>query len=390
MILGLVIWALILTGCNIIPQPEATATAPQPTAMTPFATLSLGAGATMTASPTAVSPTNTAEATLSPTNTAEATLSPTATMPSPDPEETIYLDDRSDPIAVLNSLVNAINRHEYLRAYSYWEENAIDLPPYEQFAQGYEETASVQLQTGMVYGGVAAGNTFYDVPVALLAQTEQGVTQTFTGCYRLHLGNPAIQGALPFRPLGIQSAQINQVDNNADIQSLLEQQCLNENEEPNGQPFPIPTPPAPEVVSADRYLDDRSNATQVMRSFVNAINRREYIRAYDYWENQAALGPLEDFISGYENTESVQLFTGTEITDAGAGQRYSQVPVVMIAQISGGEVQTFSGCYAFHLSSPAIQATPPFQPWGIQSATTRRVANGSDVDQLLAQACAGS
>src|SRR5260221_5754909 len=32
----------------------------------------------------------------------------------------LYVDDRSTPAALITSFVNAINRQEYLRAYSYW------------------------------------------------------------------------------------------------------------------------------------------------------------------------------------------------------------------------------------------------------------------------------
>ncbi len=31
------------------------------------------------------------------------------------------------------------------------------------------------------------------------------------------------------------------------------------------------------------YLDDRSTPIQVLKSYYNAINRQEYVRAYSYW-----------------------------------------------------------------------------------------------------------
>lgn len=366
-------------ACDTLAPPTIAATLDQPP--TDQITPTVEATATSTAVP---APTSLATAV--PTATIQPTSAPPATL-SPIPSDEPYLDNRSDPIAVLDSQVNAINRREFLRAYSYWEEGAAGLPAYEQFAQGYAETTAVQLQTGTVYSGIAAGNIYFDVQVILTAQTTQGPSQAFVGCYRLHMGNPATQGALPFRPLGIQSAQINQVANEAEAQTRLAQQCLNENGQPNGTVFPIPPPPPPDDVSSANYIDDRSTGIAVIRSYFNAINRREYVRAYDYWQNQAGLGPLDDFIAGYEDTASVQLLTGVETGDAGAGQRYSQVPVVLIVQTTSGEMQTFAGCYTLHLSSPAIQTTPPFQPWGIQSAVIQQVSNGSDSQQLLAQGC---
>ncbi|MFZ0543887.1 MAG: hypothetical protein WAM60_00520 [Candidatus Promineifilaceae bacterium] len=379
-----------LVACNSSTPPTATETPGQP-AVTSEVTPTLEPTTAVTAVPSPTTPATavsspTTPATAVPTATDQPTMVPPATVP-PVPSDEPYLDNRSDPIAVLDSLVNAINRREFLRAYSYWEENAADLPPYEQFAQGYDDTSAVELQTGTVYSGVGAGNLYFDVQAILTAQTTQGGTQAYVGCYTLHLGNPAIQGALPFRPLGIQKALINQVADEAEAQAQLNQQCLNENGQPNGEVYSVPAPPAPDDVSSEIYLDDLSDGTQVIRSYFNAVNRHEYVRAYDYWENQAVLGPLDDFIAGYEDTVSVQLLTGTETGDAGAGQRYSQVPVVLMVETADGEMQTFSGCYTLHLASPAIQATPPFQPWGIQSADIQQAPNDSDSQQLLAQAC---
>ncbi len=377
---------LIAAGCTAPAQIESTATLQPATATVGAVIPTQMATATP---PIAPSPTNATDST--PVITAETTAGPTTSVsPSPVPSIESYLDDRSDAVTVLRSLVSAINRQEYVRAYSYWEENAVGLPSYDQFVQGYAETMSVSLQTGPVYGGVAAGNAYFDVPVILIAQTTEGTTQTFVGCYTLHLGSPAAQGALPFRPMAIQSAQIGQVANDVDLQTRLAEQCLNENGEHNGQPLPAATPPAPDDVSAGRYLDDRSDGVQVIRSYFNAVNLHEYVRAYDYWENQAALPALDAFIAGYQDTGSIQLAAGSAVSDAGAGQLYSQIPVVLTAQTAAGDTQRFAGCYTLHLGNPAMQGTPPFRPWGIRSADVRQVADDSDVQQLLAQGCAGN
>jgi hypothetical protein len=127
-----------------------------------------------------------------------------------------------------------------------------------------------------------------------------------------------------------------------------------------------------------------------MRSLVNALNRKEYVRAYSYWEHIAGstnVPPFEQFAKGYAETEKVQLMVGVIRGDAGAGQFYYSVPVVLIAQTTRGATQTFAGCYALHISNPAIQAQPPFQPLAIRSADVRLVAPGADPISLLARAC---
>lgn len=120
-----------------------------------------------------------------------------------------YLDDRSTPASVLESLYNAVNRHEYARAYSYWHAGVEALPPYSQFVQGYADTVSVRLTHGRVAGEGAAGSIFYTVPVRLEAHHTDGSTRVFVGCYTLRLVQPGVQ-APPFRPLSIIGGELRQ------------------------------------------------------------------------------------------------------------------------------------------------------------------------------------
>ncbi len=304
--------------------------------------------------------------------------------------EQTYLDDRSNADTLMTSFVNALNRREYLRAYSYWEPTATQRPAYADFKSGYADTHSVHLDIGTVTGGVAAGNLYAAVPVTLIAQTSAGQTQTFVGCYLLHLGQPAIQGVPPFQPWGIRSANVSQVANGANTTSLMAQACQDQ----AGSAMPAQPSTDPNDVSANRYLDDRSTAQELMRSFVNALNRREYVRAYSYWRPGAAqLQSFEQFQEGYSATQSVQLTLGTVTGDAGAGQLYYSVPVILNAQTPGGAPQTFLGCYVLHLAQPVIQDTPPYQPLAIQSANVRQVTDSSGmpaVDQGCASGAAAT
>jgi hypothetical protein len=142
----------------------------------------------------------------------------------PTPGAPGYRDDRSGPVRVLQSLYNAINRAEYLRAYSYWEPGALSRT-FDQFQQGYSNTQSVKLTTGRVTSDAGAGQFYYSVPVTLVAFTKDNKTQTFVGCYQLHLANPSIQGTPPFQPLGIRSATIQQVANGANTMALMRHTC---------------------------------------------------------------------------------------------------------------------------------------------------------------------
>jgi hypothetical protein len=150
--------------------------------------------------------------------------------------------------------------------------------------------------------------------------------------------------------------------------------------------------PTVAVVSQDaRYMDDRSGPVEVLQSLVNALNRKEYVRAYSYWSDTAIktgkVPAYADFEKGYANTKSVELTAGTVSQDAGAGQLYYRVPVALKALLADGTRQTFVGCYTLHLSQPGIQGVPPFRPLAIESATMQQVPNDSDTGELMKKAC---
>jgi len=116
-----------------------------------------------------------------------------------------YLDDRSSPDSVVRSLYNAINQHQYARAWSYYGD-----PPakdFEIYSKGFENTAHVDVLTGDISGDGAAGSTFFNVPVAIRAKDASGKASYFAGCYVLRQVNGAIQEP-PFTPLHIQSAKL--------------------------------------------------------------------------------------------------------------------------------------------------------------------------------------
>jgi hypothetical protein len=337
---------------------------------------------TATNAPTVeIKPTSTATP-ATPTATAAPTIGPTALPATASPDYVPYLDDRSDAAAVIESLFNAVNLHQYARAYAYWDDTP-KRPDFQRFTAGYQDTASVSATLGTITGDAGAGQLYSLVPVTLIARTTAGDTQTFIGCYMLHLSQPAVQGTLPFQPWGIQSAQVTQVDNTANTVELLSQVC-----EANGQPV-LPQPTAmPNDISAVRYLDNRTDPVELLQSLFNAINRQEYVRAYSYWQNNAQnLPSLDQFTQGYSTTQAVTLTFGTVTPDAGAGQIRYMVPTTLVAQQTDGTRQTFVGCYRLHISNPDIQTDPPFKPLAIESADVKQVSNDADTGALMNQMC---
>jgi hypothetical protein len=301
----------------------------------------------------------------------------------------LYLDDRSSPQGVLSSFYNAIERREYARAYSYWEPEAAkrELPPFAQWAQGYANTTAVILTPGQAGNDPGAGQSNYSVPVVLEAFQGGGPKQLFAGCYRLHLASPAAQATPPFRPTGIVGATVQTAGSEQEAAQTAVRLCGQSGAfTPGGAQSPPPAAP----IDASVYIDDRSTASAAVRSFYNAVNRKEYARAYSYWEPDAAqqsLPPFAQWQQGYTGTQSVELQTGHETGGAAAGNIYASVPVGITAHQSDGSTQRFVGCYTLHMPNPGIESEPPTHPMGIRSATIRQVEQGADLTALLAGAC---
>jgi hypothetical protein len=293
---------------------------------------------------------------------------------------TAYLDDRSSAEQVIRSYYDAISRRQYLRAYGYWEPSTT-LATFDAFAKGFEATTSAQVELGTVGGGAGAGQLYWSVPAVVLSTTTTGA-QAFVGCYTVHLARPEIQAEPPFKPMAIQAGQLQSAATPAAARSGLTSACGSA----NATPLPWGAPGS--GIEAARYIDDRSAGEELIRSYYNAVNRKEYSRAYSYWEAGASqLAPFAAFSSGYANTKSVTLATKPGTIGAGAGQTYYTVPTVVTASNTDGSTTIFSGCYTLHLGSPNAQATPPFQPLGIQSARIAQAPSGANASDLLSSAC---
>jgi len=264
---------------------------------------------------------------------------------------------QDSPTDLLASFYNAINRQEYQRAYGYWE-----TPPssYPEFAQGYADTASVQLIVQPpTFIDAGAGNLHAAIPTVLVATRRDGSTQRFGGCYTTHKVN--IQPDV----WHLAQAQIAPVDTSASIPTLLAQACTE---------FGIPSP-------AQVSYADQNTPVDLLASFYNAIDRQEYGRAYGYWE--APPSPYAQFAQGYANTASVQLIVQLPaFIDAGAGNLHAAIPTVLIATTRDGSQQTFVGCYTTH----KVNIQPDV--WHLARATIAPAGADLAIPSALAQACA--
>ena len=153
--------------------------------------------------------------------------------------EPAYLDDRSSAEALVRSLYNAVNRKEFARAYSYFTTPPADT--LDAYAEGYASTASVEVLTGAVGEEGAAGSIFYQVPVAIRAESAGGGTSVFAGCYVVRLASPQIQTE-PFVPMSIESGKLGVAQE--PLEDAVPERCGDGPPPPPRDRRPRPPPPA--------------------------------------------------------------------------------------------------------------------------------------------------
>ncbi len=148
----------------------------------------------------------------------------------------------------------------------------------------------------------------------------------------------------------------------------------------------------PPAAGAAPFYEDRTDPVAALVSFYNAINRKEYERAYSYFQGAPnpspdLVGPFAQFVKGYADTASVTLAVGKAVEDAGAGNIFASFPVVLTAKHTDGSTQVFSGCYFMHRVNTGISENRDDELWSINAAKLTVAPANRTVDQLLAQEC---
>ena len=121
-----------------------------------------------------------------------------------------------------------------------------------------------------------------------------------------------------------------------------------------------------------QYVDDRSDGAALIRSLYNAINRKEYPRAYSYFSEDKNVVDYPTFAKGYAGTADVKVFIGSVKPEGAAGSLYSPVPVAIESTQTDGKVRVFAGCYITRMANSAVQE-PPFTPLHIESAELKEI-----------------
>lgn len=298
------------------------------------------------------------------TFTGVRTQAQTATPEAPQP-----FADLTDPVSLLASYYNAINLRDYDRAYSYLASESSGRTV-TQFAQGFANTMSVDVFVRVPYHAEgAAGSVYASIPALIIADTTDG-QEVYLGCFVMRRSN------VPQGRDGTIDANW-QIDR-ADVQSLTRA-----------------NPVLLEVACAQTPIDSLHNDTltpvDTLMSYYDAIVRRDYARAYGYWQSPPFGLSLSQFQRGFAQTQNVEVIIGLSFrAGVAAGSAYLSMPVLLNATLDTGERQTFVGCYVFRQSNvPVGNATEPDPTWWLYNAQVVATSNVEASLSLSSSVCAG-
>ena len=129
--------------------------------------------------------------------------------------------------------------------------------------------------------------------------------------------------------------------------------------------------------------DDRSDPVATLASYYDAINSRDFRRAYRFWER--APSSYEKFESGFADTDRVRLLIEpSPRLEGAAGSSFAEISTIIIANTRSGNERVFAGCYTLRKSNVRDMG------WQIYRANISTVPSSARVSRMLEQGCRNS
>ena len=130
----------------------------------------------------------------------------------------------------------------------------------------------------------------------------------------------------------------------------------------------------------DRPRDDRDDPVAALWSYYEAINARDYRRAYRYWESPTST--YDQFVRGFADTNRVRvLVEPPPRIDGAAGSMYAELMTILVATTRAGSERVFAGCYVMRKSNLRDSG------WQIYRANVSTYPSTARISRLLAQGC---
>jgi heat shock protein HslJ len=126
--------------------------------------------------------------------------------------------------------------------------------------------------------------------------------------------------------------------------------------------------------------DDANDPLATLAAYYDAINARDYRRAYSYWDSPAT--SFDRFASGFADTDRVRLLVEPSArVEGAAGSAYADVSTIVVATTRAGNERVFAGCYVMRRSNVQDRG------WKIYRADVSPVPSSTRLSRMLSQAC---
>ena len=127
----------------------------------------------------------------------------------------------------------------------------------------------------------------------------------------------------------------------------------------------------------------RTDPLATLASYYEAINARDYRRAYRLWERPPS--SFEQFVAGFADTEQVRLLVEPSARFEGAaGSAYAEVTTIVVATTRAGNERVFAGCYVLRKSN--VQDSG----WRIYRGNSSAMPANARFLRILSQGCRNS
>ena len=126
--------------------------------------------------------------------------------------------------------------------------------------------------------------------------------------------------------------------------------------------------------------EDRNDPIATLASYYDAINARDYRRAYGFWDSPPS--KYEQFARGFADTDRVRLLVepSTHVEGA-AGSVYADIRTIVVATTRGGDERLFAGCYVMRRSNVQDRG------WQIYRGDLSPVPPSTRLSRILSQGC---
>lgn len=129
--------------------------------------------------------------------------------------------------------------------------------------------------------------------------------------------------------------------------------------------------------------DNRIDAVATLASYYDAINSRDFRRAFRLWETPPS--SYERFEAGFADTDRVRLLVEpSPRIEGAAGSSFAEISTIVVATTRSGNERVFAGCYTLRRSNVRDMG------WQIYRGDISVIPSSARVSRMLAQGCRNS